>query len=147
MTSFTVTCGRENAGRFVAAAVRTPQVLERVLDQIGTEGKAKAVSIAPEHSGRYKDEIDFDVDGDQVTVGSKSKRAHLVEDGRDPGTAPPKALIAAIFDLPLDHAYRVAQRIGASGTQGAKVMETTRLAMQWRIPKIAAQVVRELEAR
>lgn len=125
----TVTAGELGpaAGR---ARHRTDSHLPDLLEEIGAAGEELARTVAPVLSGNFKGSITHEVERDAVTVGSTSRRAHIVESGRLPGKMPPPALLADLFGVPDDEAFLIARSIGQTGMDGHQVFEFTRRALE-----------------
>ena len=110
------------------ALQRSDNELVEMLTDLGRKGEQVAKSLAPNMSGRFISSIGYEVDRRSVTIGSTSRRAHIVESGRKPGKPPPTALIASIFDVSdrAGAAFTIARAIGRHGTPGTSLFENTR---------------------
>jgi hypothetical protein len=126
------------------AVGRADDRVTEMLQEIGERGTTIAQGLAPTNSGRYRESIGYELESSAVNVGSKSRRAHLVEHGRKPGRMPPPTLIASIFDVDKQEAFQIARWIGEVGTPGSSVMEFTRNAMEFEVDTIAARVAPDL---
>lgn len=123
---------------------RADQYLTDSLAEIGSKGEDVAKGLAPENEGRFKRSISHELDRRSVTVGSTSRRAHLVEEGRKPGKMAPPTLIASIFNVDDQEAFLIARAIGQHGTVGAHVFALTRAAMRFEVKRVAAELAAAL---
>ena len=133
----------------IASTLRAhPRELNRALEEIGTTGVAEAKKLARRraNTSTFAGTIEHrvDLDSAEVRVGSTSRAAHLVEDGRGPGKPPPAGLIAQQYRLPIGAAFQLARAIGRSGTTGIKVFHDTRRRVRGDVRKISRKLAREI---
>lgn len=132
-------------GQLDRKARQAPDDIRDGLDELGQLGEGIARALAPSFSGSYADKMTHTVEGagfsQLVKIGSKSRKAHLVERGRGPGRMPPPRLMAAIFGIDIHAGFTVARRIGRNGTKGHHVLERTRDALDPHVDRIGRQVL------
>jgi hypothetical protein len=140
----TVKFGDELPDAIARAIDRQTETRRKALEQLGQSGEDLARSLAPQLSGHFVDTITHEVDGDAVTIGSTSRRAHIIEEGRGPGRMAPPTLIAELFGVADDEAYLIARKIGDTGTSASKVFEFTRKQLESEVSATAAELAEDL---
>ena len=123
-------------------------VIRRGLEELGERGEATMRGFAPSLGGSYAAQIGHVVEGTgtsaTVSIGSKSRKAHLVERGRSPGRMPPPPKISSLLGLDRRAGFMVARAIGRAGTDGHHVVERTRDALADDVRRIGAKVSKEI---
>jgi hypothetical protein len=152
MTGITVTIDGELAKDLDATKRRLVAEREQLLERIGQAGVRLARGYAPVLTDEYRSKIGYTVRAASVDIGSSSRKAHLVEKGRQPGKPPPAKAFTKGLRGRIDNgltasgrkrgvtrkqrasvnaqAFLIARAIGRRGTEGHDVFERTREALR-----------------